>query len=379
MNAIHSHSWNSAHDLWVLSLELFPEASLNSFVSSNSSGVLLLYSLDIRDIPLSQTKAHVSSINATNKINEYSLASASTDGVKLWDLRLKLDKPFLTLFSGKSPNYLSVGSEKGHTIAAGTELVGPDAEIHIWDLRNTARMARSFVDSHHDDVTSLKFHPSLLYLMSGSTDGCVNVYDLSEPDENEALHQVVNFDSVHLCHFTTPRRILILSHTESLGFWDLNSTEYEVNNEAASNELGDVRPLWPDCEYVVDLYPGYVGYGSNLNLTLSLMPFDASNEVFNITERLSFPGAHGEEIVRDIRVVLRTNTALTCGEDGLIKSWSIPNQLYEQAIELAAQEDYTGPQLEKNDDTKEKMYKVKKKQKKRKDKKSKKESRFKPY
>ena len=81
----------------------------------------------------------------------------------------------------KKSNFLSL-AYKNNLLAAGTELVGVDAELHIWDIRNTDNVVRSFVDSHHDDITALEFHPTLTnYLMSGSTDGYVNIYNLMRP------------------------------------------------------------------------------------------------------------------------------------------------------------------------------------------------------
>lgn len=388
MNAAQTTSWNSHSDLWVLLIDYFSDLNGGCFATSNSSGELLLYSLNNTNNAISQTKAHSSSINAVNKLNEFSLASASDDGIKIWDLRQKLSKPLATLTSAKNPNFLSIGSKDGYNLAAGAELSGSDAEIHIWDVRNTSLIVRSFVDSHHDDVTDLKFHKTLPYLMSGSTDGCVNVYNLHEPDEDEALHQAINYSSVHLCHFTRENRIAILSHMESLGFWDLNSTEYEQNTEAEPNDLGDVRSLWPECEYVVNLDPNFVAYGANLKLCLTLMPFDPITEKFNLDGRVLFPSAHGEEVVRDVCVVPGTQVTLTCGEDGIVKAWTLPSVLGSMSLDQS-EETMKGDALTSgsmtNNETEEskKRNKSKKshdhKKRDKKGKKSKKDLRFKPY
>lgn len=154
---------------------------------------------------------------------------------------------------------------KDNLLAAGTELVGVDAELHIWDITNTNEVVRSFIDSHHDDITALEFHPTLSnYLMSGSTDGYVNIYDLNQPDEDESLHQVINYASVHSCHFISDSRISILTHMESLMFHDLNDTNYEELVKPKFTDLKDTRELWPNNEYVIDVNPeGYAAYGSN--------------------------------------------------------------------------------------------------------------------
>lgn len=318
------HTWHLASDEWILSLRMFPEILGGSFVSSTSSGRLTVYSTNFSNSSLIDIKAHESSINDIDKIDEYTLASASTDGIKVWDMRQSLQKPQLTLTNAKKSNFLSLGSSKGHLLAGGAELAGVDAELHIWDLKNPGEVVRSFIDSHHDDITDIKFHDSYNYLMSGSTDGCVNVYNLDEPDEDEALHQVINFASVHSCHFTQKNRISVLSHMETLGFFELNSTDYEVNNEPLPRELGDVRLLWPNCEYVVDISSDYVFYGANLQQSLAVVPFNAQQETFSLQNSILFPGAHGEEVVRDALLIPNTNKALTCGEDGTIKAWQLP-------------------------------------------------------
>lgn len=42
---------------------------------------------------------------------------------------------------------------------------------------------------------------------------------------------------------------------------------------------------------------------------------------------ISFPGAHGEEVVRDLLVLSNTKMVITCGEDGNIKLWELPHIL----------------------------------------------------
>lgn len=378
------HTWTLGNDEWVLSLRLFPQLQGGSFVSSNSSGRLRLYSTQFTATPLIDIKAHESSINSIDKIDEYTLASASTDGVKVWDLRQNLQKPQLTLTNAKSSNFLSLGSSNGHLLAGGTELVGVDAELHLWDLKSPGTVLRSFIDSHHDDITDIKFHPDYNYLMSGSTDGCVNIYNLDEPEEDDALHQVINFSSVHSCHFTRKNRISVLSHMETLGFFELNNTDYEVNDEPLPHELGDVRSVWPNCEYVVDLGRDYIFYGANLSQSLTLVPFDATSESFGLQNSVVFPGAHGDEVVRDALLIPNTNKALTCGEDGTIKAWQLPIDIREvEATEKKGSKDKSDKKEKKSKKEKKDKDSKSKKEKRTKSKKEKSttmsNSRFKPY
>jgi len=395
MRCISRQSWaTDSADNWVLALGYFEHSQ--SFVCSSSDGGLRGYLLE-QASPLFHIKAHESTINSLQVVDEYTVASCSTDGIKLWDLRTNSTTPVHILSNDRHSNFLSLDF-RNNVLAGGTELVGADAEIHLWDLRNPGSLVRSFVDSHRDDITDLKFHPTIdNYLMSGSTDGFVNVYDLNEQDEDDALHQVITFSSVHSCHFTQERRIAVLSHMETLAFHDLNDTKYEENNENKPNDLGDIRTSLPDCEYVVDINPrGFISYGANTQRKLTLLPFNPITEQFDTSKPAWFPDAHGEEVVRDLLVLPNSKNALTCGEDGHIRLWELPYELQTYSFASSSPQDIIVDDedvaAEEKEDKKQKKEKKEKKEKKdkkhKKDKKDKhgsksdkkkKEKRFKPY
>lgn len=319
MSSSFLRSWLAPADTWTLSLRRLEGASGAAIAVSTSSGGLTLLSAELS--PVGSISAHEASISGITKVDELTLASSSSDGVKVWDLRQASSKPQFSLSSARKSNFLSIASS-GTTLAAGTELAGQDAELYVWDLRNTQSPLRLFADSHHDDISSVNFHQSLPYVVSGCTDGNVLVQKLDEPDEDEALHQVIPFASVHSCSFLKPNRIYVLSHMETLAFFELNSTDYETHEEPPAHELGDVRAIWPDCEYVVDIYQDYAAFGANLRNSLSIVPFDAATEKFDLGRRVAFPDAHGSEVVRD--VLLWGETVYSAGEDGLVKAWRMP-------------------------------------------------------
>lgn len=95
-------------------------------------------------------------------------------------------------------------------LAAGTEQTGGDAFITFWDIRYTKKNMKNkskkrhfknypiggYWESHTDDITCLTFHfvnPSIL--ASGSTDGLINVFDLTQPSEEAALTYTLNTES----------------------------------------------------------------------------------------------------------------------------------------------------------------------------------------
>lgn len=326
MSATLQHTWKTSPDAWVLSLKAL--TGQNRLVAASSDGSILLYSLDRQtSIADSKIAAHGSSVRGLAAIDAHTVASCAQDGVKVWDVRsASAGRPVVLLAGLTSLNFLLVAASGGHFLAAGTELAGADAELAVWDWRNPGNAVRNFVDSHHDDVSAVEFHPTMAhYVMSGATDGAVHIYDTREADEDDLLHQVVSYSLVHSCHFTRERRISVLSHMETLAFYELNNTDYESPDEPAPNDWGDVRSMWSDCDYVVDVYAsgGYVAYGANLRLKLALCPFDLEAEKVDVGRPIWFPGAHGEEVVRDV-VVVGGSLALTGGEDGIIRSWKLP-------------------------------------------------------
>ncbi|EMG48995.1 hypothetical protein SBY92_004239 [Candida maltosa Xu316] len=372
------HTWKPyTNDDWILKIVQLDD---DLFVVSTSNGSLVGYSFkNLSATPLFKIeKAHESSVNDIVKIDDSTIASCSTDGVKIWDL--KTTEMIANLTNSKKSNFLSL-TYKNNFLAGGTELVGVDAELHIWDIRNTDEVVRSFVDSHHDDIMALEFHPTLNnYLMSGSTDGYVNIYDLNQPDEDEALHQVINFASVHSCHFITDSRISILSHMETLMFHDLNDTNYEELVEPKFTDVGDLRSIWDDNEYVVDVRPqGYAIYGANSKKVLRLLPFHPRKESFDTSKTISFPGAHGEEVVRDLVLIPGTKSAISCGEDGNIKLWELPTKVKLRGGQQDEEKEDRDLIMKDTDSKEQSKDKEKKKKSKKDKKKSKKDVRFKPY
>lgn len=86
-------------------------------------------------------------------------------------------------------------------IAGGTEHIGGDAFILFWDMRhNNSKMDKNplggYWESHMEDVTCLAFHADKQdVLASGSTDGLINIFDLTQPSEDSALTYSLNTES----------------------------------------------------------------------------------------------------------------------------------------------------------------------------------------
>ena len=315
---VHTSSFNANN--WCLELKPLYKHGL---LSSLSNGEVSL--LDWNSASVIQTiKTGETSINKMRVIGgDYEegsvFATASIDAVKVFDVRTNGSSSIADIHNEKNSPFLSIDSRNG-MLACGTELSGVDAEIHIYDIRNYSTPLRSLIDSHHDDVTDIKFHPSdINVLLSGSTDGYTNIYDLTQEDEDDSLHQVINYASIHSCGWLSPKRIYTLSHMETFAIHELNDKSEELT-EPRALDFGDIREVWC-CDYVVDVYPGFIATGkSQKNGELRIIPF--VNEIINMKESIIIPNAHSEEVIRDVFVPSVDQTLLySCGEDGNVKIW----------------------------------------------------------
>lgn len=398
---------------WILSLCV--SLKTDSLFASTSKGTLHQLPLDATKWSSISTTSTSSNMNAahtgpihkilTDPFSPTTLYSCSDDStVKVWDVRtpsLSTSHAVHTLTNSRNLPFFSMDINHG-LISAGSQLKGVDSELVLWDTRKLDQSLRSFIDSHNDDITETKFHPTRKnVLLSGGTDGYVNIYDLNIIDEDDAQLQCINYASVHSAGFTTNDRIYVLSHMETFAMFDMSSKE-DIDPESATDktfattkrgdqDYGDIREKW-DCEYVVDLYaPGYVVCGSNSKNVVKIHKFDAEREDFQDLGKNSgwvLEGGHGEEIVRDFAVC--NNQIFTAGEDNIVRVWNgeglnntqhtfFSSMLEKEEGEVLVDVDTERMDVEYDEGKKKsKEQKEKKHRKHKKDSKSKKH-RFKPY
>jgi hypothetical protein len=100
----------------------------------------------------------------------------------------------------------------------------------------------------------LQYHPSLTsILLSGSTDGLVNLFDTKVPDEDDALHQTINHgSSIHHAGFLTDVNIFALSHDEKFSMYEMVTTLDETVEEPPPVHFGDLRENF-GCDYIANV------------------------------------------------------------------------------------------------------------------------------
>ncbi|RDW90070.1 WD repeat protein [Aspergillus mulundensis] len=227
--------------------------------------------------------------------------------------------------ANQAPVLSTATCSETNSLVAGTELHSHQAIVAFWDVRSATQPRLEYVESHNDDVTELQYHPTRHnILLSGSTDGLVNIYNTTITDEDEALVQVINHGSVHHAGFINERTIYALSHDETFAIHPATDPDEEAQ-EPEPIQFGDIRqPL--SCEYIAQLCIGsqgpYIAAGHKIDKRLDLIPLvPTPSWRFDEQSLWRLPGGHGEEVVRSVYVDEQNQSVFTCGEDGFVRTW----------------------------------------------------------
>jgi len=203
-------------------------------------------------------------------------------GPKLWDLRTGVDKP-VKVFKDTSSEKLGKNCQKSIVsfdincddafLAAGTAQVVEDAFLLFWDVRSEA-MLGGYWDSFGMDVTSVKFHPTNPdRLATGGADGLINVFDVSQESEDDALLTALNPGVSSVRSLTWFQRkndteaLAAISDDEELVVWPrcvegLAGEDVRLTREDVTIGIRRKTPEW--CR-LVDAHPAPSG---NLGLTV---------------------------------------------------------------------------------------------------------------
>ncbi|NXH41453.1 WDR89 protein, partial [Dicaeum eximium] len=166
--------------------------------------------------------------------------SACSQGtVRCWDVRSATQEP-VQVFSGYPSNvFISFDvSCSDLIVCAGTEKVEKDTFLVFWDARGITDCASAtkeplgvYSESHNDDITKICFHPIEPNLVvSGSTDGLVNVFDINKDNEDDALVSTCNSDSsVSSLGWAGEdyKQVYCLTHDEGFCWWDMAQLDTE--------------------------------------------------------------------------------------------------------------------------------------------------------
>lgn len=97
----------------------------------------------------------------------------------------------------------------------------------------------------------LNFHPSDPHvLLSGSTDGLVNICDTRIIDEDEVVMTAFNHGSVHRAGFLNQTEIYALSHDEKFALYSVAESD---QGAPATLDMGDARGVL-GCQYLANVF-----------------------------------------------------------------------------------------------------------------------------
>lgn len=115
------------------------------------------------------------------------------------------------------------------------------------------------VDIHLTNIYQLNFHLSdANILLSGSTDGLINISDTRIADEDEVVIQAFNHGSVHHAGFLNNTEVYALSHDEKFALYSMAEDE---EKGSATSDFGDIREVLK-CQYVANVTPKSNGSGA---------------------------------------------------------------------------------------------------------------------
>lgn len=125
--------------------------------------------------------------------------------------------------------------------------VGVGSSVLFYDIAKTNDpgngLLGAYTESHQTRISQLKFHPTMPhYLLSGSEDNLVNIFDVRQPTEDDALNGVINAESsVRHFGFFGPQNafVWIQTNCNSLSLWNVGSTECLANYRWLSNTLAE--------------------------------------------------------------------------------------------------------------------------------------------
>lgn len=265
------------------------------------------------------------------------LWTSSVDGsIKMWDLRSSQCEKELqgkTETSSVSKPILSFDiSNNERILCGGTELTEEGVFVLFWDIRGKEVLG-SYFESATDDITQVVFNPHQEdILATASTDGLINVFDISQNSESDALTYSLNAEvaAEKLCWLSQGgkyERLAATTDAETFQYWDIREAAplHSFTREKIANAMKCQKP---DESYVVSITSSS---GSDDPVILAGFHTDSESDCLQ-TVRLDLSSGqlkpHGTFAARQPLLMTRTalyqpqtDTFFTGGECGVVRLW----------------------------------------------------------
>ncbi|CAG5055717.1 unnamed protein product [Parnassius apollo] len=214
-------------------------------------------------------------------------------------------------------------SHNGRVLCAGSQLVEDDAYLVFWDQRVTKPLG-GYWNSHTDDITQVKFHKEKMEILAtGSVDGLLNVFDITEQTEDDALTFSMNVEnSVDKISWLDEKTAACITQSNDLQVWNMDSGDLIKCFDREKIARSIKRSRADDC-YLVDTFT------SIDDVPVLLAGSHGGNEdtlrSVTIAERRLLPRTNfsgNKQIVRCCWYDKDKDILVTTGESGLLSVWS---------------------------------------------------------
>lgn len=259
--------------------------------------------------------------------------TGSEDGtIKLWDLRLK--EKCVSVFKDDTDAELKPlscfdVSCDGRFLVAGTEVFKDDAFLLFWDIRTT-NLLGGYWDTHQEDITQVKFHPTEdKTVISGSIDGIINLFDVTQTTEQDAFQSSFNTNSsvAKLRWFKNKNEDSIIScvtHTEDVQLWHTtDSSPYSIIPRDTISSSMNVKPdLFSqiiNCHQTDENGNIMLLVGNDNSRGEHLQSLDIINDGPELSPRSLFK--NNKQIVRCSWYDYNHGIMVTGGEAGILNVW----------------------------------------------------------
>ncbi|XP_055607987.1 WD repeat-containing protein 89 [Uranotaenia lowii] len=259
------------------------------------------------------------------------LVSACTEEgyVSLFDLRAeKVVHEFDDSSEGTRKTMTAVDvNQNDRVLCASTDVQkGGDSFLLFFDIRERKYLG-CYWESHSEDITSVRFHPNNPdFLASASVDGLVNVFDISQTNEDDAMQFCFNVDnSIEAINWHQTAlekdRISVITTTNDFHLLDVETQDTEFCYQREQITQSIKRKSVIDCNVINAHNTVNKGFiilaGSNYNKGECLRTLKCNEK--GVLPHRNF--VQNKQIVRASVYDAKENCLITTGEAGLITVW----------------------------------------------------------
>uniref|UniRef100_W8BXJ5 WD repeat-containing protein 89 n=1 Tax=Ceratitis capitata TaxID=7213 RepID=W8BXJ5_CERCA len=211
-------------------------------------------------------------------------------------------------------------------LCMGTEQSHGNVFLLFYDIRERKPLGE-YNESHENDISAVRFHdvnPDLL--CSGSIYGLINIFDIKEPTEDDALMATINTESTIQklnWHKNVYEQDLIscITHTNDFYVYQADEGDVVAKFERSHITAATKRSNEANC-YVVDAHSSENGdifllAGTNINKGEILRTLRLNKDLTPVADFIG-----NKQVVRTSIFNKKNGVMVTGGESGLVTLWS---------------------------------------------------------